>query len=146
MTTSSIPTVQNFINAEAVDPADGQTEEILNPATGEVMALAPVSTEADVDAPSRRLAPRSRLVDGDTGERALALLKLAGTIEEHADELAELESDNAGKPIEAFRATRYPSWSTTCASSPVRRAAWRAARRASTQAATRRSSAASRSA
>jgi betaine-aldehyde dehydrogenase len=42
------------------------------------------------------------------GERALALLKLADAIEEHADELAELESDNAGKPIAAFKADEIP--------------------------------------
>ena len=42
------------------------------------------------------------------GERAAALLKLADAIEEHADELAELESDNAGKPINAFRDDEIP--------------------------------------
>ena len=36
------------------------------------------------------------------------MLKLADAIEEHADELAELESDNAGKPINAFRDDEIP--------------------------------------
>ncbi|HEY6781761.1 MAG TPA: gamma-aminobutyraldehyde dehydrogenase, partial [Candidatus Dormibacteraeota bacterium] len=42
------------------------------------------------------------------GERAHALLKLADSIEEHAEELSELESDNAGKPINAFRDDEIP--------------------------------------
>jgi len=42
------------------------------------------------------------------GERALALLRLADAIEEHADELAELESDNAGKPLQAVKDDEMP--------------------------------------
>ena len=36
------------------------------------------------------------------GERSLALLRLADKVEEHGQELAELESDNAGKPLSAM--------------------------------------------
>ena len=109
--TTTVPTVQNFIDAGYVDPADGQTEPVLNPATGETMAYAPLSTAADVDA---AVAAAKKAFEGDgwstatPGERALALLKLADLIEEHADELAELESDNAGKPIEAFKNDEIP--------------------------------------
>ena len=46
---TTVPTLQNFIDSEAVDPAEGQTEEILNPATGEVIANAPLSTAEDVE-------------------------------------------------------------------------------------------------
>jgi betaine-aldehyde dehydrogenase len=42
------------------------------------------------------------------GDRALALLKLAGAIEEHADELADLESADAGKPRKAFYEDEIP--------------------------------------
>jgi betaine-aldehyde dehydrogenase len=102
-------TLQNFIDSEPVDPAEGQTEPILNPATGEVIAQAPVSTEADVD---RAVKAARAAFDGwaatTPGERAGALLKLADAIEEHAGELAELESDNAGKPISAFRDDEIP--------------------------------------
>src|SRR5205807_5183656 len=42
------------------------------------------------------------------GERALALLKLAEAIQEHSEELSELETDNAGKPISAFREDEIP--------------------------------------
>ena len=42
-------------------------------------------------------------------ERSLAILKLADAIEERADEIAELESANAGKPIEAFKGDEVPA-------------------------------------
>ena len=107
--TATSTTLQNFIDGEFVDPADGQTEPILNPATGEVIAHAPLSTRRGRQ-PRRRRRPPA--FDGwsttTPGERALALLKLADAIEEHADEISELESDNAGKPINAFRDDEIP--------------------------------------
>jgi len=106
---TAITTLKNFIDGEFVDPADGQTEPILNPATGEAIAEAPLSSPADVD---RAVKAARAAWDGwattTPGERALAMLKLADAIEEHADELAELESDNAGKPINAFRDDEIP--------------------------------------
>ncbi len=106
---TAITTLKNFIDGEFVDPADGQTEPILNPATGEAIAEAPLSSPADVD---RAVAAAKAAYDGwattTPGERALAMLKLADAIEEHADELSELESDNAGKPINAFRDDEIP--------------------------------------
>ncbi len=106
---TTAPKLQNFIDSEPADPADGQTEPILNPATGEVIANAPLSNAADVD---RAVKAARAAYDGwsvtTPGERAAALLKLADAIEEHAEELAELESDNAGKPINAFRDDEIP--------------------------------------
>jgi betaine-aldehyde dehydrogenase len=102
-------TLQNFIDGEFVDPAEGQTEPVLNPATGEVIAQAPLSTAADADrAVKAATAAFEEWSVTTPGERAAALLKLADAIEEHADELAELESDNAGKPINAFRDDEIP--------------------------------------
>jgi betaine-aldehyde dehydrogenase len=106
---TAITTLKNFIDGEFVDPVDGQTEPVLNPATGEAIAEAPLSTAADIDrAVSAAKAAYDGWASATPGERALALLKLADTIEEHADELAELESDNAGKPINAFRDDEIP--------------------------------------
>ena len=102
-------TLQNFIDGEFVDPADGQTEPVLNPATGEVIAQAPLSTAVDVDRAVKAAGAAYAEWSATTpGERAAALLRLADAIEEHADELAELESDNAGKPINAFRDDEIP--------------------------------------
>ena len=102
-------TVRNFIDGEFVDPAEGETEPILNPANGEVIAHAPLSTAEDVDravSAARRAFPEWSTTT--PGERALALLKLADALEAHTDELSELEADNAGKPIAAFRADEMP--------------------------------------
>jgi betaine-aldehyde dehydrogenase len=107
--TATAPTLQNLIGSEAVSGATGETEPILNPATGEVIAHAPLSSAEDVN---RAVAAAKGAFAGwsttTPGERALALLKLADAIEEHADELTELESDNAGKPIAAFREDELP--------------------------------------
>ncbi|MFL5859784.1 MAG: gamma-aminobutyraldehyde dehydrogenase [Solirubrobacteraceae bacterium] len=107
--TATATTLQNFIDGQFVDPADGQTEPVLNPASAEVIAHAPLSSAEDVD----RAVKAARAAFGGwsaatPGERALALLKLADAVEEHADDLAALESDNAGKPINAFRDDEIP--------------------------------------
>jgi betaine-aldehyde dehydrogenase len=102
-------TLKNFIDGEFVDPAEGQTEPVLNPATGEVIAHAPLSSAADVEravAAARHAFPAWSTAT--PGERSLALLKLADAIEAHAEELSELEADNAGKPIAAFRDDEIP--------------------------------------
>ena len=109
MATTSSTELQNFINGSYVAPVDGQTEPVLNPATGEVIAHAPLSTAADVDKGVK--AARDAFDEWSVttpGERAGMLLKLADTIEEHADELSELEADNAGKPINAFHDDEIP--------------------------------------
>jgi betaine-aldehyde dehydrogenase len=109
--TTQVPTLKNFIDGEFVDPAEGQTEPVLNPATGEVIAHAPLSTEADVE---RAIAAASGAFESDEwstttpGTRAEALLKLADAIESNADEIAELEAANAGKPIQAFKDDEIP--------------------------------------
>src|SRR5688572_16401266 len=101
-TSSPVRTLQNFIDGEFADASGGETEDVLNPATGEVIAQAPLSTEADVD---RAVAAAKRAFETwsvtTPGERALGLLRLADAIEEHGDELAALESENAGKPLQA---------------------------------------------
>src|SRR5256885_243440 len=91
---------QNLIGGEWVDSAGGESMEVLNPATGEVIAEVPAATAEDVD--SAVQAAKKALpewLDTTPGERAEALLKLATAIDEHADELAELESQNVGKPL-----------------------------------------------
>src|SRR2546421_3101633 len=109
MATTTTSTLKNFIDGEFVDPLEGETEPVVNPATGEVIAHAPLSSAADVDRAVK--AARAAFEGWATttpGERARALLKLADAIEEHADELSELEADNAGKPINAFREDEIP--------------------------------------
>jgi betaine-aldehyde dehydrogenase len=109
MATTTRTKLQNFIDGEFVDAGDGATEEVTNPANGEAIAEMPLSTEQDVD---RAVAAAKRAFPGwaatPPGERAAALLKLADAIEEHADELADLEAADAGKPRNAFYEDEIP--------------------------------------
>src|SRR5213079_1711869 len=91
---------KNFVGGEWVDAVDGGTMEVLNPATGETIAEVPSGTQADVDRAveaAKKALPE--WLETTPGERAEALLKLADAIDEHTDELAELESQNVGKPL-----------------------------------------------
>ena len=109
MATATRTKLQNFIDGEFVDPVEGATEEVLNPATAEAIAEAPLSTAEDV---GRAVDAARRAFDGwaetTPGERSLALLRLADRIEEHADQLADLETANAGKPRHAFVEDEIP--------------------------------------
>jgi betaine-aldehyde dehydrogenase len=110
MATATKTKLQNFIDGEFVDPADGETEEVINPATGEGIAEAPLSTNEDVD---RAVAAARKAFEGWStaipAERSNALLKLADAIEEHGEELADLESADAGKPRSAFLEDEIPA-------------------------------------
>ncbi|HEX3617051.1 MAG TPA: aminobutyraldehyde dehydrogenase, partial [Solirubrobacteraceae bacterium] len=103
------PTVQNLIANEYVAGSTGETEPIINPATGETIAHAPLSSVTDVDrAVDAAEAAFDAWAATPPSERALALLRLADAIEQHADELNQIESDNAGKPIAAMRDDELP--------------------------------------
>jgi betaine-aldehyde dehydrogenase len=107
---TAVQTRQNFIDGAPVDPASGETAPVINPATGEEIARAPLSGPEDVD---RAVAAARTAYDAGwsttpPGERALALLRIADAIEERADELAQLEATNAGKPLAAFLDDEIP--------------------------------------
>ncbi len=91
---------QNLVGGEWVDAAGGETMEVLNPATGETIAEVPRASAEDVDRAvqaAKKALPE--WLETTPGERAELLLKLADAIDAHADELAELESRNVGKPL-----------------------------------------------
>ncbi len=97
---TAVTTYKNFVGGEWVDALDGETMEVLNPATGEVIAEVPRGGEADVERAVD--AARKALPDWlakTPKDRMELLLKLADVIDEHADELAKLESVNVGKPM-----------------------------------------------
>src|SRR5918998_3098232 len=100
----SVQQLQNLVGGELVDAVDGGTADALNPATGEPIAEVPHGSAADVDR-AVEAAKRAWLAwrDSTPAERAGLLLALADLIDEHTDELAELESLNVGKPIGAAR-------------------------------------------
>ena len=104
MAATETGTFDNFIDGGSAAPADGRTMDVVNPATGEVMAQAPDSTSEDVE---RAVKAARGAFDGwsntTPGERSLALLKLADALESNGDELAELEARDAGKPLQAVK-------------------------------------------
>lgn len=100
MTTSAAPRVlRNFINGEYVEAQTDATTDLVSPVTAQVVAKAPVSTAADVDA-AYASASKAFTEWGQTtpSERQQALLKFADAVEKRADEFVKLESENTGKP------------------------------------------------
>jgi 1-pyrroline dehydrogenase len=96
----TVSSYQNLVGGEWVDAVEGETMEVLNPATGEVIAAVPRGSQADVDRAveaAKRALPD--WLETTPAERAELLLKLADAIDEHTDELAQLESQNVGKPL-----------------------------------------------
>jgi 1-pyrroline dehydrogenase len=93
-----------LVGGEWVEAVDGGTMEVLNPATGEAIAQVPACTAADVDrAVDAAKQALPEWLDSTPGERAELLLKLADVLDANADELAEIESRNVGKPLSYAR-------------------------------------------
>ncbi len=91
---------KNFVGGDWVDAVEGGTMEVLNPATGEVIAEVPRGTQADVDRAveaAKKALPE--WLETTPQERSEALLKLADAIDDNTEELGELESQNVGKPV-----------------------------------------------
>ena len=93
-------TKQMFIGGDWVDGSGGSVE-VINPATGERLAETPNATVEDVD---RAVTAAQRAFDdvwfdSTPAERQAMLLKWADRIEEHAEELGRIESENVGKPM-----------------------------------------------
>jgi betaine-aldehyde dehydrogenase len=111
MATVAKTKLKNFIGGESVDPAEGGFEEVVNPATGEVIAEAPLSTKVDVD---RAVAAAKGAFENGSwatippNERARALLRMADLIEERGEEIGDLESADAGKPRAAVMEDEVP--------------------------------------
>jgi 1-pyrroline dehydrogenase len=95
-----VTTHKIFVGGKWTESADGGTMEVLNPATAETIAEVPACTAADVDAAVEAAkAALPAWLDSTPGERAELLLKLADILDANADELAEIESRNVGKPL-----------------------------------------------
>jgi aldehyde dehydrogenase (NAD+) len=96
-----------LIGGERVPAADGQTFETRDPATGQVIAEVAYAGAPDVDRAVG--AARAAFEDGpwarlSAADRGRCIERLAILIEEHTDELAELESLDNGKPVKLAKA------------------------------------------
>ena len=98
-------TLQNFVNGKKVSATSDKVQDLINPATGEVFAKAPVSNAADVDKAMKAAAGAFEIWKESTpGERQKAINKIADAIEARSEELIGIESENTGKPIAVTRA------------------------------------------
>jgi betaine-aldehyde dehydrogenase len=120
--------LQNFIDGKWVDAQDGERFDVFNPATGEVIATAPQSKQADVDAAvtsARRAFDDGRWWPGTSArERGRILLRAAEIVRREKDRLGRLESMDCGKPLAdgiddiedvAFMFEYYGGWATKIA-------------------------------
>jgi len=100
-----------LINGELVNSSSGKTAEDIGPATGEPVAQVPVSSVEDVEravAAAREAYDDGRWSKLAHGARASLLEKFTQALEAHASELAELESQDTGKPIKLARDSDIP--------------------------------------
>jgi len=94
-----------FIGGEMVEPASGEVRELSEPASGAALARCAMAGEGDVD---HAVEAARGALEGAWGktpatERSRLLHALADAIGGNRDELAELETRNAGKPIAAAK-------------------------------------------
>ncbi|MGA8768673.1 MAG: aldehyde dehydrogenase family protein [Candidatus Acidiferrales bacterium] len=104
-------TRQMLINGKWVDAASGKTFPTYNPATGEVLANVAEGDKEDINraVAAARAAfdtgPWSRITPSERGK---LIWKLADLIENHAEEFAQLESLDNGKPVTIARIADIP--------------------------------------
>ncbi|NJD27812.1 MAG: aldehyde dehydrogenase [Chloroflexi bacterium] len=102
---------QAFIDGRFIDAASGETFETENPATGEVIARVAAGGVEDIDRAvkaARRAFDDGRWSNQSPAERKRTLLRLADLVEANAEELATLDSLEAGKPISDNRGGDLP--------------------------------------
>jgi 1-pyrroline dehydrogenase len=96
----SVHNESNFIGGQWVAAADGRTDPVVDPATGEVITEVASSGAVDVD---RAVAAAAEAFPAwsalSPAGRSLALMKLADAVEAATAELSDIESRNVGKPI-----------------------------------------------
>jgi len=111
MTTTTVMRKQLFINGDWRDAASGETLDVVNPATEEVIATVASAEQADVDA---AVAAARAALDGPWGrlsarERGRLVWKIGEKLMEKADEIARLETLHNGKPIFESRQIEIPA-------------------------------------
>jgi acyl-CoA reductase-like NAD-dependent aldehyde dehydrogenase len=94
-----------LIGGERVEAADGRAFETIDPSTGEPIAQVALGGAEDV---ARAAKAARAALEGKWGsllptKRGLLIHRLADLVEQHADELAELESLDGGKPVKLAR-------------------------------------------
>ena len=103
-TVTDVKLLENYVGGQWVQAESGETQEVRNPATDEVLARVPLGTAADVDRavqvaqaafPAWRATPPL--------ERARYFFKLRTLLDEHKEELARLVTTEMGKTLDDAR-------------------------------------------
>ncbi len=99
-----------LIDGKFVAAASGKTFESYNPATGDVLAHVPEGDKEDID---RAVTAARRAFEGrwrrmTPSERGQLIWKLGELIDQHADEFAQIESLDNGKPVAVARVADVP--------------------------------------
>src|SRR5207245_3197705 len=105
-----------LVDGKGGEAASGKTFEPRNPATGEVLARVAEGGAEDVERAvraGRRAFDEGRWPHVPPPERERFLLKVADLIETHADELAQLETLDNGKPLMESRHVDIPAAAAT---------------------------------
>lgn len=108
----------------AVTATEGKPDDVLDPATGELIGKAPVQDLADLDAAiDRAEAAQKKWAALPDSERSAYLHKAADAIEESAEALAELLSREQGKPLNGpnarFEVGACTAWLRAAADTPL---------------------------
>jgi malonate-semialdehyde dehydrogenase (acetylating)/methylmalonate-semialdehyde dehydrogenase len=99
------PTLPNYIGGEWTDADAADALDVRDPATGELLAMVPLSAATDVDRAVRAArAAQPGWAKRSPQRRARALMTLRDRLEAARDELALLVSRDLGKGIESARA------------------------------------------
>ncbi|GGF25509.1 gamma-aminobutyraldehyde dehydrogenase [Subtercola lobariae] len=95
----SVRELKNFVNGEYVDASADRRLDIIDPATEQVYATTPISNAADIDGAYRAAAIAFESWGESTpSERQLALFRIADAMEARAEDFADAESLDTGKP------------------------------------------------
>ena len=97
--------ILNYINNQWVKPSTTNYFDVINPATGVVIAKTPLGTKADVESAARAASealPAWRRVP--VNDRVQYLFKLRNLMRENADEIGKLTTNEAGKTFEEAKA------------------------------------------
>ncbi len=109
--TTELPRKRLLIDGQQVEPLSGRYFDVLNPATGEIIAVVAEADAADID---RAVIAARKAFEGPWGrmrasDRGLVLQRFAQLLEDHAEELIALESLDAGKPLAAVKRQDLPA-------------------------------------
>ena len=92
----------NYIDGEWVDDVGDESIVVLNPATAKPIGRVPNASVADVD---RAVQAAERAFESwqhtTPAERSVMMHAIADRLDERAEEIGKIESENVGKPVEA---------------------------------------------